>query len=359
MNQTGPDISRRALLTGISATAAAAWLPAQASAAPRRWIDVHHHFACQALRDFYATARNADGSAAVMPPMHWNLDADLEDMERGGTATAVLSQFVPADVGTLESRRVLARGINEAAAKLAGDHRGRFGHFAALPLPDVDGCLTEIAYALDVLKADGFSTYTSLGDRWQGNAAFDAVYAELNRRKAVVFVHPTSPNCCRALVPGVPDPVIEFGTDTTRAIAGLVFGGVTTRFPDIRFIFSHAGGTMPFLIERFLGGTQAELVPGFATHGQDPPWTPTQPPQGALHELRKLYYDTAQASNPVAMGALKRLVPISQILYGTDVYYRTSVYTADALTHCGVYSRRELQALGRDNALALLPQLHG
>jgi predicted TIM-barrel fold metal-dependent hydrolase len=334
---------------------AAAMRPADA-ARPRRWVDVHHHFIPPGYRDFFENARNSDGTSATIPPTAWDLHADLDDMERAGTTTAMLSMFVPPVLGTATTRARLARNINEYAARLIADYPGRFGSFAALPLPDVDESLGELAYAADTLKADGFSVYSNVGERWLGDPSFEQLFAEMNRRKALLFVHPVTAACCHNLVPGVPDNIIEYQTDTTRAIASVVFGGITSRYPQIRFIFSHGGGTMPYLIERFLGGTTAELVPGITTSGQGGPYVPKQPPLGVLHELRRLYYDTAQCANPIAMEALRRLVPVSQILYGTDYFYRTATETAAALQRCGVFAASELDNIGRANARRLLPR---
>ena len=224
-------------------------------------------------------------------------------------------------------------------------------------MPDLETSLTELAYAADRLHADGFTVYTNVGDRWLGDASFEPLYAELDRRRAVLFVHPTTAACCANLLRAVPDNVIEYAVDTTRAIANVIFSGVTVRYPNIRFIFSHGGGTVPFLIERFLGGTSAEIVPGVRTTGQAGRFVPQQPPRGALAELRSLHYDTAQCSNPLAMRALRTLVPVSQILYGSDYFYRTNVETADALRHCGAYDARELEAVGGGNARRLLAHL--
>ena len=169
--------------------------------------------------------------------------------------------------------RKVSRGCNEAAAKLVADHPGRFGSFATIPLADTEGALRETEYALDTLKADGISLFSNYGDVWLGHATFAPVYEELNRRKAVVYVHPVLANCCANLSvakDGVPNEIamIEFGTDTTRALAGLIFSGMTTKFPDITWIFAHGGGTMPFLIERFFqGGASAEIVPGIRDQG--------------------------------------------------------------------------------------------
>jgi predicted TIM-barrel fold metal-dependent hydrolase len=224
-------------------------------------------------------------------------------------------------------------------------------------MPDIEASLREIAYSFDQLKADGVIVYSNNGDRWIGDKSFDAIHAELSRRRAFVFVHPQSASCCRNLVPGVPDPVVEFGTDTTRAIAGLIFGGATTRYPDIKFIFAHGGGTMPYLIERFLGGSQAEIVPGIVTRGQAPPYTPVQPAAGVLAELRRMYYDTAQCSNPVAMRALRTVVPTSNILFGTDYFYRTTAETAAALVACRAFDATELAAVFHGNSARLWPHL--
>jgi predicted TIM-barrel fold metal-dependent hydrolase len=269
----------------------------------------------------------------------------------------MLSMFVPPQLGTQATRAQLARTINQGAARLRDAHPGRFGVFAALPLPDIAESLTEITYAHDSLAADGYAVYTNTGSHWLGDATFEPVFAELDRRAAVLFVHPTTADCCHALLDRVPDNIIEYGTDTTRAIASVVFNGITTRYPHIRFIFSHGGGTMPFLIERFLGGTAAEIVPGIRTAGQPGRYIPPQPPAGALSELRRLHYDTAQCANPVAMQALRQVVGTSQVLFGTDHFYRSSAETAEALRGCGVFDKRELEAIGYRNAQSLWPRL--
>jgi len=145
----------------------------------------------------------------------------------------------------------------------------------------------EIAYALDTLKADGIGLLTSYGDKWLGDPAFAPVMEELNRRKAIVYTHPTTASCCGNLIPDVPDAIVEWGTDTTRTIAGLV-SGTAARCRDVTFIFSHGGGTMPFLAERFQRLPQAN------------PKVAARLPGGVDAELRRFYYDTAQAAHPYA-----------------------------------------------------------
>lgn len=329
------------------------------SAAAGRRIDVHHHFVPDEYRAFAESHMSAVGRA-----MQWTLAKDLEDMDQSGTATAILSITTPGfGFGTVGEVRKVVRECNDAAAKLAADHPGRFGSFAALPMTDTDGALAEIAYALDTLKADGLGVFSSYGEKWLGHASFAPIYEELNRRKAVVFIHPTTPICCQNLSliqDGVPNegPMIEYGTDTTRTIADLIFSGTTRRFPDITWICSHGGGVMPYLIERFFqSGASAEIVPGVITKGQDFPQSASVPKgEVVLHEVRKMYYDTAQSSNPVAMGALRKVVPVSQILFGTDYWYRTASETGHALEAGKVFTAQELQAIDRGNAERILPR---
>lgn len=314
-----------------------------------RRIDVHHHHSNPELIRFLEQNR----SNRQLPPVTWTVERALADMDRSGVQTAVLSQFAPYHMGTDVSRRMLARSLNETGARLASDHRGRFALFATLPLPSIDDSLAELRYGLDVLGAVGVAMVTSVNGKWLGDPWFDPIHAELNRRKAIVYVHPWTPDCCTGLVPQIPEYVIEYGTDTARAIGSLIWSGTTTRYPDIRFIFSHGGGTMPFLIERFLAGASAEVVPGIVTHGVRTSFVPKQPPRGTLAELRRFYYDTAQVANPVALDALRKVVPVSQILYGSDFWYRTNEETVRGLLEARVFSRAELDAVGRDNAVRL------
>jgi len=353
--------SRRNFLAGLASLGAAALITGECSVAqtgesPRR-IDVHHHFKPQVYADFLKAHNQTS-------PGSWTLAADLEDMDKSGTATAILSISTPlfgfAEKGEM---RKIARECNDAAAKIRADHPGRFGIFAAIDLTDPEGALKETEYALDTLKADGVALFSSYGDKWLGHASFAPVYEELNRRKVVAYVHPTLAPCCAdiaSLLPDVPTEfaMVEFGTDTTRAIADLLFSGTTTQFPDMVWIFSHAGGNMPFAIERFLTGSSAEIVPGIMTKGTTNA-TPKNPPKGVLYELRKMYYDTAQTSNPVAMGALRKVVPVSQIVFGTDYWYRTADETGRGLTTSQIFNEAELRAINRGNVERILPRYRG
>ena len=222
--------------------------------APHR-IDIHHHFAPPAW------VVEVKGRPLLQTGEH-HLDAGPVDRGHGsrrrrrGGGVDHESRLVVRR--RRRSRARLARACNDYGAKLVQDHPTRFGLFAAMPLPDVDATLKEIAYAYDTLKADGVGLMTSYGDTWLGNAAYRPVMEELNRRKAVVHVHPTAANCCRNLDvrPGVAPGSMEYGTDTTRAIMGVTFSGDAARYPDIRFIWSHAGGTVPFLAGRIDGASR-------------------------------------------------------------------------------------------------------
>jgi predicted TIM-barrel fold metal-dependent hydrolase len=309
------------------------------SSNPRR-IDVHHHFAPPAW-----VANVKDRPLLNIANTRWVPEHSIEDMDMGGVAASIISITNPGiwfdDVA--ETRR-LARACNEYGARLVSDHPSRFGLFAAMPLPDVDGTLREIEYAYDTLNTDGVGFITSYGDRWIGNPDFRPVMEELNRRKAVVFVHPTAANCCRNLdyAPGVRPGTIEYGTDTTRAMAGIAFSGDARRYPDIRFIWSHAGGSAPFLLRRLeSAGRRA----------------PDALPNGFTAEMGKYYYDTASAFNRGALLALMEMVAMTQIVFGTDFPPgETSTALAEALAETGLFSESDMRLINRENALRLFPR---
>ena len=257
-------------------------------------------------------------------------------------ATAMLSVPPHYDPTTVDR---IARPTNEYAARLAIDHPGRFGVFAFLPMPHIDVTLREIAYAFDTLKVLGVGMYTNYGDKWLGDPAFNPVFEELNRRKAVVFTHPITANCCANLIPNIGDGAIEWQTDTTRAIAQMIFDGAADRYPNVRMIWSHGGGTMPFLIERFINLAK---TPQFAAKF----------PQGFTGSRGQVLLRHGAGGQSPAMSALTKVVPISQIVFGTDYPARTIADGVSGLRDCGVLSAADLQKINRENALALLPQLH-
>jgi 6-methylsalicylate decarboxylase len=280
-----PVPSRRKVLGALTALGAGVVLPGFARAdagdvldpAPRR-VDVHHHFFPPAWLE--QAQQRPPGPSPVM--REWNAARVLEHMDKSGVATAIAS-LSPWGLAFAEAAQLakLARVCNDHAAQMARDHPGRFGLFAAMPLPDIDASLKEIAYALDTLKADGIGLMTSYGDKWPGDPMFAPVFEELDRRQVVVYFHPTTPACCGNLIPGLNPAPLERPFDTARAVASLLFSGSLVRFPKIRFIFSHAGGALPALSGRITNMSKTNKDLGkFA-------------PQGIPAEFAKLHFDTS------------------------------------------------------------------
>lgn len=336
---------RRFIASGL-ATAALAATPiasrAQAPAQKARRIDVHHHFSPP---QWMAAVRGRD----LLNPrnLSWTVESSIEDMDKGDVAASIITVTNPGLwFGDIEQTKKLSRDCNEYGAKLVQQHPTRFGLFCALPLPDVDATLKEIAYAFDVLKCDGAHFMTSYGDTWIGDPKFEPVIAELNRRKAVVHVHPTAANCCSNLIKGINAGVMEYGTDTTRAIMALMWSGQAAKYPDVRWIWSHAGGTAPFLAGRIDGASRA---------------LKDRMPNGAIAEMKKFYYDTAGAANAGAIASLIQLVTSANILFGTDFPPGgSSAGVARELAALKLgFTDADMRAIDRDNAVKLVPRLAG
>jgi len=338
-------LSRRELLFGMAALGAAAAIPAfgsatqmdsAAAARPFR-VDTHHHFSVPKL------IAESTAKGVTQPGLQdWTPQKSLDQMDKAGVATAILSISDPGVwFGDNAAARALARECNDYAARVIKDHPGRFGLFATLPLPDVDGALLEIEYAFDTLKADGACVLSSYGGKYLGNPAFAPLMDELNRRKAVVFCHPYCAACgTQTVLSDGQNRGVEFVFDTTRTIVSLLSTATVVRCPDIRFIWSHGGGTVPYITSRLNGVAQ-------------------QLPRGLIYELQKFYYDTAQAFNPYTLPSFKKLVPPSHILFGTDFPLGGGSMTAvtKGLTENGGFSESELRGIDRENALELLPRL--
>ncbi len=342
--------SRRKFLKALAMAGAGAILPgskilAQAISPSVRpmlgRVDVHHHL----FPPFYIEAMKDQLAANGFTLRQWSPAISLDIMDKHGIATAFVSPVQRLVMDSMSDRdekgRTLARKHNEYGAQMVRDYPTRFGHFATLPLPDTDGSLKEIAYALDVLKADGIALWTSYMDKWMGDPSFAPVYEELNRRNAVVFVHPARASCCRNL-PGQ-SGIIEYDIDTARAIDSLLWDGTLAKNPNIRFIFSHSGGAFPVLAAR--------IVDDF------PKNRASNAPHGVDYEFKKLYFDTAHAGRAPALDALKDLVPVSQILYGSDAPIRTYELTDDWLVQYAGFSEDDWKAINRGNAERLFPRL--
>jgi 6-methylsalicylate decarboxylase len=251
----GPSSSRRGFLAGISALGAASVLPTFAARGQTKpaLIDTHLHFYPPEYQKLWLDYEDARKQPHFPGQVAWTRSKLIEDMDRNGIRAGILSLAstpgVWFDVGPAEAGR-LARACNEYATEMMRDHPGRFGLFATLSMLDVDASLKEIEYAFDTLKADGIGLQSSYGDKWLGNSAYKPVLEELNRRKAVVYVHPLVASCCSALSVGTFPAVIEVPHDTTRTVASLLLSGSFARHRDIQWLFSHAGGTIPMMAGR-------------------------------------------------------------------------------------------------------------
>jgi predicted TIM-barrel fold metal-dependent hydrolase len=340
-----PLVSRGSMIGYLGALAATGALGTPAGAQPAKplRIDTHHHIVPP---KWYAAKRDEINAANANKQviLDWTVARDIEELDRRGITTAITSISTPGVwFGDVAEGRRLARDCNEFGADMVRSYPGRIGMFAAVPLPDIEGSLAEIAYAYDTLKLDGIGLLTSYGDRWPGDPRFAPIFEELNRRKAVVFFHPTTAACCEHVVGDLPPSIVEFGFNTTRAIESLLFSGSLTRYPNIRFIFAHGGGTVPFLADRM----------GSTSYARRPEVAKTLP-DGAGPMLRKLFFDIVSVTNTPAMDALRAMMPPSQILFGTDYPFVPPAQTISQLAGLGLPAD-VVSAIGQ-NAAALFPR---
>ncbi len=334
MNDTRRQFLSKSLIT-MGFGAASGLVLGQA--ARRGRVDIHHHL----IAPEYRKAVEAAGYG-TLPQLSPELS--LAEMDKNEISLSMLSLAAPGLwFGNRAQSASVARAINEYGAKMVRDNPTRFGLMAALPLLDVDASLKEIAYAYDVLKADGIGLITSYEDRYLGDAIFAPVWEELNRRNAVIYTHPSWPACCSKMNDGLNIGTVEYATDTTRTIGSIVFSGTAVKYPNIRWIFSHGGGTMPFLVSRF------EREEATAKNKQ------TTIPNGMRAELRKFYYEIAQANHAGALDALLRIAPLSQVLFGTDYPYRPAKEAVDGML-AYKFSEQDVRAIERDNVLKLFPK---
>jgi 6-methylsalicylate decarboxylase len=344
-------IPRRRFLKGLAAAAvspasrAFAQTPEERPASGKR-IDVHHHFLPpQYMQEEHARLNFAHGAISASQMLSWTPSQSLEVMDQNGIATAIVSISTPGVwFGDVAAGRRLSRMWNEYAAEQIRNYPGRYGLFAVAPLPDIDGSLKEIEYALDTLKADGIGFLSSYDGKYPGEPAFAPVFEELDRRKAVVYFHPTVSACCGNVIPGLQPQAIEYPFDTTRAITSLLINGALVKHPSIRWIFSHGGGATPMMAGRI-----AEIV----GHRRN---AAAVMPNGVTAALRTLYYDTASAASPGSMAALRIMAPASHILFGSDYPFVQAAAGIKELRHAQM-SEAEREAIERGNAMELLPRL--
>jgi 6-methylsalicylate decarboxylase len=328
---------RRAFLKTLAAAGAATMVPLNGVFGQERVvklnvrggaIDVHHHF-------------QPPGATGNRP---WSVDLSLQQMEKFGISVAIMSMTQNGELlyNATEKGRTAVRQGNDFGAKIMADHPKQFGFMAGVPLPDLDGTLKEIEYAYDTLKADAIGIYTNDNKgRWPGDPYFEPMWQELNRRNAILYMHPLAPNCCSALKYGPNAAMLEFDFDIARAVASIVVNGVMFRYPNIRFITVHSGGTVPML-----AGRMKDRVPAGAEKYL---------PNGLYAELRKWYFDVAHATFPWPYSAMKAFMPESQILFGTDYAPEPIESTVNELPGLKLSKNFE-QMMLRGNAEKLFPR---
>jgi len=309
-------------------------------------IDVHHHI----VPPQYAATLAGRGitSTGGRPLPQWDLEANLAFMDRHGIETAMLSVSAPGVFfGDRGLAKELARTCNEYLSELMREHPQRFGALAVLPLPDVEAALAELDYALDTLKLDGVGLLSGVDGRYMGDPAYGALFDELDRRGAVIFMHPDTPDEPTTSGFALPASLVEFVFETTRAVSTLLFSGTLERCPNLRLILPHAGGTVPFIALRLCLG---QFWPGLQE----------QVPQGVIAYLQRFYYDTALSAAPFALRSLQELVDNSHILFASDYPFApelATVATIGGLEDYDGFDGDTLASIYSGNARALFPRL--
>ncbi|MBS0234162.1 MAG: amidohydrolase [Proteobacteria bacterium] len=350
-------------------------------------IDVHHHI----VPDQYvkALARKGITKALGVPLPKWNLNTTLDVMDQNEIATSVISISAPGVYfGNVDEplpfARQLAHDTNDICAEIVADHSDRFCAFATLPLPDIDAALRELEYALDHLKFDGVALFSNYDGYYLGDSKFEALHAELNRRKVVVFIHPSSPPGLEQSHLGLPEALLDVCFDTTRAAYSLVVHGVMQRHPDISFILSHAGGTLPYLAGRVsmtakllanahgigpaigdAAGLVSRIFPGLKDSMPELlkyyiNFKKNVIPDGPEYFLRKFHYDTALSASPHTFASLLTVVDSSRILFGSDYVFATRdavPLTIRGIQDFATFTPSNIAAIMRDNAVRLFPRL--
>jgi predicted TIM-barrel fold metal-dependent hydrolase len=309
-------------------------------------VDIHHHM----LPDFFWAATNeADNPVGGIAPPPWSREAALSFLDDAGIDVGMTSISTPGvHTGDDGAARALARRCNVLSAELVRDRPDRFGGFGCLPLPDVDGALDELRHVLDVLGLDGVVLFSNARGVYLGDARLAPLFDELQRRQALVFVHPNASPDPVAHTLGLPDSLIDFTADTTRAIAKLHYSNTFARTPDVKYVFSHAGGTVPYLAGRFDIVDRMRVIPGAEERGT------------AADTFRRLYWDTALSWTDPVLRMLRSTVDLSQVLFGTDYpYLRRDLAVS---TRQRVLDSPELDAADQTNILGatatkLIPRL--
>jgi len=299
---------------------------------------------------FWQATENAHAPVGGLAPLQWSSEASISFMDDAGIDMAVVSLSTPGvHTGDSAKARALARRCNELSAELVRVRPDRFAGFACLPLPDVDASLEALSYALDVLTLDGVVLFTNANGVYLGDALLEPVFEELERRHAVVFVHPNPSPDAAAHSLGLPDNLLDFPTDTNRAVAEMHYSNRFARTPHVQYIFSHAGGSIPYLAARFAIIDEMGFIPGAEQRGT------------AADMFRRVYWDTALAASDPVFRMLRDVAGITQVLYGTDFPYLRrdlAVRSRQQLLQSPALNDAERGAVLGRNASDLFPRLH-
>src|SRR5258705_7702154 len=310
-------------------------------------IDTHHHI----LPDFFWRETNeSHAPVGGLAPLQWSKEAMISFMDDAEIDVAVMSVSTPGvHLGNSLKARSLARRCNELAAELVHTRPDRLASFACIPLPDIDASLEELSYAVDVLRLDGLVLFTNSRGVYLGDATLEPVFEELERRKSVVFVHPNpSPDAATHSL-GLPDNLIDFPTDTNRAVTQMHYTNRFARTPNVKYIFSQAGGSIPFLAARFAIIDEMAFIPGSEERGT------------AASMFRRMYWDTALAASDPVLRMLRDVAGIDQVLFGTDFPYLRRDLAVNAkqwILESSELNELEKHAVLGGNAARLFPRLH-
>ncbi|MFK8851041.1 amidohydrolase family protein [Streptomyces sp. Ac-502] len=306
-------------------------------------IDVHQHLVPPVWAKTLA-ALGLDSGGWPIP--HWSPESAVAMMDQQQIATGVLSVTAPGvHLGDEAQARDLARAVDEYGAEVVKDTPGRFGHFASIPLPDVDAAAAEAVHALDHLHADGVVLMSNSRGRYLGDPDFEPLWAELDRRSANVFLHPAQPPM--DLLPGTPAPLADYVFDTTRSALDLVLKGVMHRYPNVRVILSHGGGFLPYAAYRFAGLTSTAV-------------DRERSAEDILRDLKRFYFDTALTASPSALPALLAFAEPGHVLYGSDwpfAPHEAGSYYNHFLETYPHFAAGQAEAVNRNNAELLFPRL--
>ncbi|WP_042366467.1 amidohydrolase family protein [Streptacidiphilus neutrinimicus] len=304
-------------------------------------IDVHQHLLPPAYTRWLRSKGVHAPGGRELP--RWTPQQAVALMDSYAVDTAVLSLSTPGTwLGDGAEAAAMARQVNEFGAELVKDRPDRFGYFATVPLPDPDTALNEAAHALDELAADGVVLLANTDGVYLGHPDHDPLLAELDRRSAVVFVHPSE--LPAPPVPGLPPFAADFLLDTTRAAASLVLHGVPRRYPNLRIILSHAGGFLPYAAHRIAAALIAETGRGH---------------EEILEDLRSSWFDTALSGSPTALPSLPAFARPERVLFGSDWPFAPELAVAHFTGELDRYPGLDAaghDAIDRDNPPPLFPR---